>query len=185
MTGFTPKQAMQNAAIVSAKRLAAYGRKYKDTNKSYLIGDRVRRRLTRPKFTKGHVPYWSRATYRIIAKKVPANDVVALTLYKIALWDDETKIRRGVYNTSSLQGPIKAVEYRPDHVGDDEGDDSDSDGDGLEYPGGVNEDDENEEEPLLDPRVNRRPTAVERQELDELERTRGARPRNARRRQVT
>ena len=90
-----------------------------------------------------------------------------------------------MHNTSSLQGPIKAVEYGPDHVGDYEGDDSDSDGDGLEYPGGVNEDDENEEEPLLDPRVNRRPNAVERRELDELERTRGARPRNARRRQVT
>ena len=88
-----------------------------------------------------------------------------------------------MYNTSSLRGPIKAVEYGPGHVGDDEGDDSDSDGDGLEYPGGVN-DEENEEEPLLDPRVNRRPTAVERRELDELERTRGPRPRNARRRQV-
>ena len=89
-----------------------------------------------------------------------------------------------MYNTSSLQGPIRAVEYGPDHVRDGEGDDSDSDGDGLEYPGGVNEDDVTEEEPLLDPRVNRRPTA-ERRELDELERTRGARPRNARRRQVT
>ena len=138
MTGFTPKQAMQNAAIVSAKRLAVYGRKYKDTNKSFLIGDRVRRRLTRKPFTKGSVPYWSRATYRIIAKKVPANDVVALTSYKIALWDDATKIRRGVYNTSSLQGPIKAIEYGPDHVRDDDEDDADSDGDGLEYPGGVN-----------------------------------------------
>lgn len=96
---------------------------------------------------------------------------MALTSYKIALWGDATKIRRGVYNVSSLQGPIMAVEYGPDHVGgSDDEDDADSSGDDAVIPNpGVDEDDESDEEPL-NPRVNRRPTAKERRELDVLNR---------------
>lgn len=182
-TGFSPKQAQHNVDLVAARRLASYGRKYKDANKMFEIGDRVRRRLHRPKYSKAHVPYWSKATYRIVAKNVPKNHQVALTSYKIALWSDATKIRRGVYNVSSLQGPILDVQYGPDHAGgSDDEDDADSSGDDAIIPNpGVEE--ESDDEPLLDPRIHRRRTAKEQRELEDLRRT-APRPTNATRRPI-
>lgn len=72
MTNFSPKQAQHNVDLIAARRLATYGRKYKNAGKVFEVGDRVRRRLHRPKYTKGSQPYWLKATYRIVGKNVPA-----------------------------------------------------------------------------------------------------------------